>query len=886
MNTTVPVSVVVARAIHRALILCVAPAVRRAYRDEMIATFAAASEEAGRRGCGAVWRLLWNEARDLMTANRANRTAGVPAAGGPTPAARLDSLRIRAWIQAWRSLRRRPAFFTAAVLTLAIGAGVTTAIFALVDTVLIKPLPFPDGDQLVTVFETSPQAKERTSLIAPARLADWQRLNTTFVALSGSYNENVTDTSGDNPERLEARRVAPRFFDVFAMPPRAGRFFLPAEELPEGPGAAIISDGFWQRRFNRAPAAVGRTLTIGGKPFAIVGIMPPAFSAATTDVWLPAQTSPGLMQVRDARFMTGVGRLKPGVAIEAGARDLAGVQAGLAKEFPKTDGNWSSEIGSLKQARIGTARDGLVLVLAAVAALWAIAVANIAGLTLVQVHRRSRELMIRTALGGSRARVVGTVLREGLLIAAIGGGLGAALAAWIIAAMPAILTRTPRMNELALDGRGLAFIAATSVLGACVFSLVPAISATRRRAGGVTTAGGRSVAGGKHALQKLLVVGQVALSVLLVGSATLLLRSYYNLTRVDTGFDAADVVKFHVGARWDEDRVRIGTLQLQLMERLRQLPHVQSAGYTNFLPTSGATLRYSVTVEGLTGTNADGSMTTGVRMIGGNYLETLKAPLMAGAFCPAVAADFSKPAFAVVNQRFIDQYAERQNLVGRQLKFAQDGNAVFTISGVVANVAEDTHKASPVPYVYTCNAPGSWPDPEYVVRTRDAGALQRDLRNIVRDLAPARAIFGFRPLAEVIDAGLDQPRLDVAMLATFAGAALLLATIGLYSLFTLVVAERAREMAVRLAIGAAPREMVRLVMAGAGRLLAIGLLAGVLLTAGADRLLRGVLFGVEPLDAPALAAAAALLALVAMAAVALPAIRASRISPIEALRGE
>jgi len=234
MSATPPVSVVVARAIHRALLVCVARTVRRAYRDEMIATFAAASEDAGRRGSGAVWRLLWNEARDLMTANRANRTAGVAAAGSATPAARLDFLHVSAWIQAWRSLRRRPAFLAAAVLTLAIGAGVTTAIFALVDTVLIKPLPFPDGDQLVTAFETSPQAKERTSLIAPARLADWQRLNTTFVALSGSYNENVTDTSGDNPERLEARRVAPQFFEVFAMPPRVGRFFRPEEELPEG----------------------------------------------------------------------------------------------------------------------------------------------------------------------------------------------------------------------------------------------------------------------------------------------------------------------------------------------------------------------------------------------------------------------------------------------------------------------------------------------------------------------------------------------------------------------------------------------------------------------------------------------------------------------------
>ena len=884
MSTPVPASVAVARAIHRALLICVARNVRHAYRDEMIATFAAASEEAERRGTVAVWQLLWREARDLMTSSKANRPEGVPAARSPQPAAR-DLFHLRNWIQAWRSLRRRPAFLAAAVLTLALGAGVTTAIFALVDTVLIKPLPFPDAGQLVTVYETSPSSKERTSLIAPARLADWQRLNTTFVALSGSYSENVTDTSGDNPERLDGRRVAPQFFQAFAMPPRAGRFFLPEEELPEGPGAAVISDGFWLRRFNRAPSAVGHRLTIGGKPYTIVAVMPPTFSAAATDVWLPAQVSMSLMRVRDARFMTGIGRLKPGVTIDAGARDLTGVQAGLAREFPKTDANWSAEVGSLKQQRIGAARDGLILVLAAVASLWIIAVANIAGLTLVQVHRRSRELAIRTALGGSRARVVGTVLREGLIVAVLGGGLGAALAAWIIGVMPSFLTRTPRMNELALDWRSLAFIAATSVLGACVFSLVPAIAATRRRAGAVTAAGGRSVAGGKHALQKLLVVGQVALSVLLVGSATLLLRSYYNLTRVDTGLDAANVMTFHVGARWDEDRIRIGTLQLQLMERLQQLPHVQAAGHTNFLPTSGATLRYSAKVDGVAGPNADGSMTVGVRMIGGRYLETIKAPLVAGAFCPTIAADFNAPGYAVVNQRFVDQYAEQQNLIGRRLMM-QDGRSAFTVAGVVGNVAEDAHKASPVPYVYTCSMAGAWPDPEYVVRTRDAAALQSDLRAIVRELSPSRAIFGFKPLTTVIDAGLDQPRLDVAMLVAFASAALLLAAIGLYSLFMLVVAERAREMAVRLAIGAAPREMFRLVMAGAGRLLTIGLVLGVVLTAAADRLLRGLLFGVQPLDAPALAAASAVLALVAMAAVALPAIRAARISPIEALRGE
>ena len=883
MSALSAISVRLARAIHRVMLVVVRRSVRQTYRAEMIATFQAASADAATRGSLAIWRLVFRELRDLLTASRANRVAALPAV--PAAVTAPEFLRLAGWRQAWRSLRRRPAFFTGAVVTLAFGAGVTTAIFTLVDTVLIKPLPFPDGDQLVAVYETSPSARERASLIAPARLADWQRLNTTFAALSGSYAENVTDTSGEHPERLDARRVAPQFFAVFAVPPVLGRTFHPEEELANGPGAAVISDALWSRRFNRSPAALGSVLTIGGRPFPVVGVMPATFSAATTDAWLPAQISAFLMGVRDARFMSGVGRLKPGLRVEDGLNDLNSVQAGLARAFPKTDNGWSSDVSSLKEARVGAARDGLILVLAAVASLWIIAVANIAGLTLVQVYRRGRELAIRAALGGSRTRIVATVVREGLLIAAIGGTLGAALAKAIVVALPALLTRTPRMNELALDWRGLAFVAATSVIGACAFSLVPAIAATRRRAPAISAAGGRSVAGGRHALQRMLVVSQVALSVLLVGSATLLLRSYYNLTTVDTGFDSANVMTFHVGARWDEDRVQVGQLQVQLLDQLEGLPHVQSAGLTNFLPTGGATLRYQVKVDGLAGPNADGSITVGVRMIGGNYLRAIKAPIVAGAGCPAMTTNMNAPGFALVNQHFVDRHAESHNVIGRRLRLTQD-RAVFTIVGVAGNLAEDEHKASPVPYLYTCTSGGAWPDPEYVVRTTDARALETDLRRIVRALAPTRAIFGFKPLAAVVDAALDRPRLDAAMLATFAAAAVLLAAIGLYSLFTLVVSERTREIAVRLAIGAAPGEMFRLVMAGAGRLLSAGLVLGMLLTAAADRVLRGVLFGVQPLDGPALAAASAILALVAIAAVTMPAMRAARISPIGALRGD
>jgi putative ABC transport system permease protein len=375
------------------------------------------------------------------------------------------------------------------------------------------------------------------------------------------------------------------------------------------------------------------------------------------------------------------------------------------------------------------------------------------------------------------------------------------------------------------------------------------------------------------------------LSVLLVASATLLLRTYYNLTHAETGFDPSSVVTFHVGARWDENRQRIGQLQVDLLSRLQELPHVQAAGMTNFLPATGATLRYQVIVDGLAGPNQDGSMTVGARMIGGSYLAAIRAPLVAGAWCPYFKADFNAPRSALINQRFVDVYAPNQNLVGRTVR-QTIGSSPLTIAGVIGNLAEDGHATTPVPYLYTCDSAGAWPDPEYVARTSNPQAFAADLRRVVGELDPSRAVFGLQPVQRVLDAALDQPRLDAALLLLFAVAAVTLAAIGLYSLFMLLVAERGREMAVRLAIGAEPRQMMQLVMSRAARLLGAGIAAGLVLTAGADRIFQGVFFGASRIDATAVGAAVITLAIVSFVAVAAPAWRAARIAPADALKGE
>ena len=361
---------------------------------------------------------------------------------------------MKTWSIACRSLVRRPAFVLTVVLTLAFGIAVTTAIFSVVDTVLIKPLPFPDADRLVTVMEANPAKSQKVSLIAPGRLAEWNLSNRTFDGISGSYAENVTDTSGAEPARLEGRRVAPRFFAVFGMMPLVGRTFTEDEERFGGPRAAVIGESLWSRRYGRAPGAVGQRLVLDGSGYTIVGVMPAAFTSASIDVWLPGQTPPGLLRAREARFLTGVGRMKRGVTIAQAAADLARVQQALGEQFPASDRGWSSSVVDLKEGRIGAYQHALWLVFAAVALLLAIAVANIAGLLLVQLRRRARELAIRQAIGGfapadcrrRHERSGGPHPPRVDRRRGVGVRTGAAFAQ--------AFATVPRMNELTLDPAG------------------------------------------------------------------------------------------------------------------------------------------------------------------------------------------------------------------------------------------------------------------------------------------------------------------------------------------------------------------------------------------------------------------------------------------------
>jgi putative ABC transport system permease protein len=568
------------------------------------------------------------------------------------------------------------------------------------------------------------------------------------------------------------------------------------------------------------------------------------------------------------------------------------VQAALGEQYPASDQGWSADVRDLKEVRVGEYRRPLLLVFGAVVVLFAIAVANAAGLLLVQLHRRAPEFAVRAAIGASRARIVAAVMREVLLLALAGAAAGAALSFWLSRTAAAAFGTIPRMADTGVDARALGFVALVTVAAAVFFGLVPALVATRTQLVSVMSAAGRGNAGGRHRLQSGIVVAQLALGVALAGTAGLLVRSYGAMTAVDAGIDATGVLTFHVGAAWDEDRVRVGELQTRLLDELSRLPGVRAAGYANFLPGTGATLRSQVAVDGLASPEASATFTVGQRTVAAGYLRALSVPLVAGAWCAPPRGGIMAPGVGevMVNQRFVEQYvpgADAQRLLGRRLGFSQQGSAAFRIVGVVGDVREDRPASPAVPYVYACLAPGSWPDPEYVVRADgDVRAVAAAIRQRVRSVDPSRPLFALKPLRDVIDAALEQPRLNATLLGAFAAAALALAALGLYSLLMLLVAQRRRELGVRMALGASPRDLIGVVAKGAGRLVAAGIATGLGLTLVAGYLLRALLFGITPYDPGALAGALAALALTALAAVIVPAYRAASVNAMDAMRAD
>jgi predicted permease len=795
---------------------------------------------------------------------------------------------LHEWRTALRSLARRRGLAFTVVLTLTLGIGANSAIFSAVDSVLLRPLPYPAPDRLVAVYELNLASGTRgtaTQLVAPVRLEEWNRLNRSFDGLAGSYFENMTDTTGPLPERVEAMRISPRFFAVLGVAPAFGRAPEPAEELFGGPRLVMLSDAFWRARFSGDPSAVGRTLVLGGTSHTIIGVMPPSFRypTATTEVWVPAQMSAGLLSARQARFFTAIGRLKPGVDVDQARQDLDAIQARLGEQFPQTDKGWASSLAALKEEQVAGVRRSLWLLVGAVALVLLAACGNVACLLLADAARREHEIAVRFALGADRRRVVAQLIREGLLLACAGAAFGLVIAHWGASALRAAATELPRAADLRVDLRLVAFTFAVGAATTLLFALAPAVQATRRDPAGALARGGRARIGGRHRLQLALVGAQVTLAIVLLVGAGLLIRSFMRMHAVSPGFDAEHVLTFRMSAQWSERIEAVVQRQARTMKRLEEIPGVQSAAFSQVRP-AGA--NYPPGEFQIVGRDTrEKTFSTG-RWVSAGYFRTLHIPILRGDTC---TGDPAPPFFAtkaLVTKAFAERFFPGEDPIGHAIKSPNMTQAADII-GIVGDVRERGLLNAPDPIVYWCGFSPYWPDTFFLIRIDPARPVSiATIRAALREIEPQRAVYAVRPLSESIANSLSQQRINTVLLVLFAVMALFLAAMGLYGVLSQLVSARRREIGVRIALGARSAQIVRAIVAQAAAVTALGIAAGLAGAAALARFMTTIVFDVPTHDPVTFAGVPMLLAVVAAVAALVPARRATRVDPMYALREE
>jgi putative ABC transport system permease protein len=794
---------------------------------------------------------------------------------------RLESA-LRNLRLALRALGKTPAFTAVVVLTLAFGIGANSAVFSAINAVLLRPLPFPNSDRLVKLTQSDSRSPERA--IAPIRLEDWNRLDSTFRAISGYYSEDESELSGELPEKLKRALVAPRFLQVLGVAPALGRDFTSQEEHFGGPDAVLISHRLWLRRFGGNPNAVGQTLRIGRSSVPIVGVMPASFlfPARDVDLWSVSAPDEPFAQSRGSTWFTGIGRLKPGVTLDQARANLATVQADLGRQYPKPDAGIAAVIEPLKEATIGGVRQSLWILFGSVSLLLLIACTNIAALLLSRASGRQHEIAVRFSLGASRGAVVAQLLTEALVLALAGATLGLLLAAGASRVFRVLAKDLPRIEEIGLDGRILLYTLASAVAATLLCGLFPALRGTRRNLAGSLAQASRSQVSVRNPIQFVLVGVQVALAVTLLAGAGLLLRSFQELGRVSPGFDPEHVITLHISSSWGEtvDHPAAKQRANRILDGLRSVPGVVDAATSFSIP--GVPVSYHIelnTAEGRAETEP--RMLAESRSVTPSYFATLRIPLLTGELC----RDDTNSNTMVVNRSFANAYLGGSAAVGRRL--LQPGNSyvpVTEVKGIVGDARESGLDREPPPTVYWCFGalqPGTY----FLVRTHgDPGSMIETIRRKVHELEPRRSVYDIAPLGELISDSYAQNRLRTILLSFFATTAVLLACVGLYGTLSYLVSVRQREVGLRLALGAMRTQIVRQFLAQGLRAALWGCMAGLALAEAFGRLLSGMLYGVSPSDVPTLAGVVGIVVAVSVLASLLPAIRASRLEPMQVLR--
>ena len=803
-----------------------------------------------------------------------------------------------------RVLRRNPGFTATTVLTLTLAISATTATFSVVDAVLLQPPSFPQPDRLVTLWQTDPENGNRPTEAAPANFLDWRGQATSFEGVAALDPWSVDLTGGDTPEVLYGWRVTEGFFETLGAGAARGRTFLPDEHRP-GSGVVVVTDGLWRRRFGGDPGIVGRSLVLDGEPHTVVGVLAPSFELrleagrGDRDFFLPKPVAEYETFIRAGGWWPVVGRMRPDVVLAEAQAEMDAVAGRLAADHPRTNAGVGARVIPLQTRQVEGVRPVLLLLWGAVVFVLLIACVNVANLMLARYARRQQEFAVRAAVGGGPARLLRQLLTESVVIAALGGIGGLAATAYALDLLVAIMPAdVPRLARIAVNGRVLGFTAGLVVLTALGFGCAPAVRILRQDVNRPLGRGGGRAGDtrGQQRLRRLLVAAEVALALVLLAGAGLLLQSFVRLVNVDLGFapgNAATLQAFHYaddgsGAEATPNFYR------DTLEGIRALPGVAAAGATSAFPLGLAdmTIQSPLTLHDRPPPPPGEEPTTTVSMATPGYLAAMRIPLRAGRWFDE-RDDAEGPAVAVVNETLARRHWPDADPITRRVTVRLSRGQAFTgafeveIVGVVGATRPRGFDSPLRPELYLPHAQAPNGAMTYVVRTAgDPAASIPAIQSAVWTAAPDLAFYSVSTVDALLSDTLATRRFTTTLLALFGLAALTLAGLGIYGVIAVATAQRTREVGLRIAMGAQPRNVVWMVVRGAVGLAASGVAAGLLASLLFSRALAGLLFDVAPFDAATLAGVSLLLLAVAAAAAWSPARRAGRVDPLVALRTE
>ena len=795
---------------------------------------------------------------------------------------------------ALRQLTNAPGFTFVAVLTLALGIGANTAIFSVINGVLLRPLPFEEPERLMRLYERSDNFPKASW--AAGQFFSMRQDNRSFEAVGGWQAANFNlSTDGADPERIEGAAVTVDFTRVLRADPVKGRAFNADEFAPGQDAAVLISMGLWQQRFAGDPSILGRSLFISGRPRLVVGVMPDGFTfPGKSQIWAPFAPDDENRTRRDLHNIQAFGRLKPGVSYEQAQADLETLTARYAKEYAATDAAWKCVAFPMLEDSVAQIRPALNVLLASVVALLLIACANVTNLLLARAATRQREMSLRAALGASRFQIAKQLMAESLVYFALGGVAGLVLGRWLLDALLAIAPATiPRLDQVGVDLRVLLFTSAATLLTGLLFGLIPAWSASRTDITSALREGGHGAIAGRSWLRDTLVVVQVAATVVLLVSSGLLLRSFHELQQVDAGFTAEKVMTMKVdlppakyGAIGQTDEKRVQFVN-DLVKRLEALPGVESAAVVTTTPLTGGPT-FIMRVESNINVTPSSAPVTRYRTITPDYFKVMGIALEKGRFFTPWDAP-GGPRVVIVNRAFVKKFFPgTADPIGKRVEVGLDDPPRWAqIVGVVTDVKIDSLEAETPVQAYEPYHEFSFNNITVVARSsRDASGLATAMRKEVLAIDPQQPVHTQKTMAQIVDESLGQRYFSLLLVGLFASVALLLASVGLYGVISYGVAQRTREFGVRLSIGASRRDIASMVVSQGSRLIAAGLSIGLVGALFSARLFQSLLFGIGARDPFTFAGVIFVLGTVAVMACLIPALRAADVDPIVALRDE